>query len=245
MRVPPPDVCRDLGSGPRAYDAVSYQLRARFDWDAGRLLAQEDATLTVCPGAGTTVELDSRVEAAQERALWAGYPFMPIGAREDLAGTLAALDSSYARELLLLDACIGARSEPALVAPVVAALQHPPRLRNFSYDRCPAAVVRAMEPEFLALAADAGVAQLGRLEYLMSFRYADAGVAAMHALAVRAPTRRLRVLARSFETRPPAPLRGDGPVEAGKAWWTLEDAPRPGPPDARLLEGKGARAAGR
>ena len=69
----------DAGNGPqvdagtqggaddrvRDYDAIAYALRGHFDWDARRLFATEDVTLSLNPGTAAEVELDSKVEVAR------------------------------------------------------------------------------------------------------------------------------------------------------------------------------------
>lgn len=54
--------------GTRSYDAVSYALSGRFDWATRALIASEEVTLALAPGAGPVVELDAPAQITAVRA---------------------------------------------------------------------------------------------------------------------------------------------------------------------------------
>jgi len=68
--APPPP------TGARDYDAVAYELRGHYDWDADALVASEDVTLQVGSPVDGKIELDTRVQLSAVRAGTQALPFV-------------------------------------------------------------------------------------------------------------------------------------------------------------------------
>jgi len=75
-RTPAGD-CVPGATGPRAYDALAYDLRATYDWTRAVLEVSEGVTLAICPGGSSTVTLDaaSTVTVTSVQALGDALPF--------------------------------------------------------------------------------------------------------------------------------------------------------------------------
>jgi len=82
--------CAPGASGPRAYDALAYDLAARFDWTSGELEATEAVTLAVCPGGQRRIELDAGMEVSRVRLGGQALPFSRDAGAETLAVDLPA-----------------------------------------------------------------------------------------------------------------------------------------------------------
>jgi hypothetical protein len=99
---------------PGGYDAVAYDLRARFDWAARRIAASQDITVEIARGT-TRIELDARVEISRVHARGRDLEYTTDAERGKVAVDLAPLLRRRDREVRTMPSTSGtsrARSAP-------------------------------------------------------------------------------------------------------------------------------------
>jgi len=84
-----PPTCLPDCAGDRSYDAISYDLRASFDWTTSTLTGSEDITVAI--GASPVIALDAQVAVTAVHAGDAAVPFVAddTGLRVDLTALAA------------------------------------------------------------------------------------------------------------------------------------------------------------
>lgn len=100
----------------RSYDVDSYTLRGAFDWNANRLSATEDISLTVTEPGQAVIELDSAVEV---RRIYAGdtqLPFAEDGAQKKLRVDLSSLHPDPDKGMLVFSIDYDAAAQVSLLA---------------------------------------------------------------------------------------------------------------------------------
>jgi hypothetical protein len=109
--------CAPGATGPRAFDAIAYDLTASYDWEVQALAATLDVTLAICPGGSALVSLDAAapVTVTAVRAGAKGLPYQRVGdeLRVDLSSLSPGVEPVRFRieyQALPSDAMAGVRS---------------------------------------------------------------------------------------------------------------------------------------
>jgi hypothetical protein len=147
--------------------------------------------------AGAVAAFASRSAAQQEKA--EQVRLLPIASSSQLAAYIASLDSDDAQVDAVVSACLRAQAsgDSSWLTAAEPFLETPPRSEfDEAFAACGTAYPKAtLEPELTAAIASGTVADLARIEYLISFDYGTDSQTVIGPLVTSAPTLRLREIA--------------------------------------------------